>query len=44
MKLIGKVLAALALTIGVASASCPPNMPYGCQQGANGKMKCGCGY
>jgi len=38
-----KVLTLLAITITVAQAACPPSMPYGCRQGFNGKMICGCG-
>lgn len=39
-----KALAVLLLTASFAvSAACPPYAPYGCYQGANGKMVCGCG-
>ena len=39
-----KLLVVLLLTVsGVAAASCPPYSPYGCRQGLNGKMVCGCG-
>lgn len=33
----------LATASFVATAACPPTMPYGCQSGFNGKMICGCG-
>ena len=39
-----KALAVLLLTAsGFAFAACPTWAPYGCTQGANGKMICGCG-
>lgn len=40
-----KLIAAVALTLAasVAFASCPVYQPYGCTQGYNGKMICGCG-
>lgn len=39
-----KALAVLLLTASFAvSAACPPYAPYGCKQGMNGKMICGCG-
>ena len=44
MKHIIRATAILIASITVASASCPPNLPYGCQQTASGKMRCGCGY
>ena len=37
------IVVALLLVSGVASASCPAYSPYGCRQGYNGKMVCGCG-
>ena len=30
--------------ISAAFASCPPGRPYGCRQGIDGKVICGCGY
>ena len=39
-KVIGTVLVMLT---SVAFAACPSYAPYGCTQGANGKMICGCG-
>jgi len=39
-----KVLAVLLLTLSASAFSaCPPYAPYGCKQGINGKMICGCG-
>jgi hypothetical protein len=39
-----KALFAALLTISfAASAACPVHSPYGCKQGFNGKMVCGCG-
>jgi hypothetical protein len=39
-----KLLVIALLTIsGIATAACPPYSPYGCKQGFNGKMICGCG-
>jgi hypothetical protein len=39
-----KLLAVLLLTTSFAAiAACPPYAPYGCKQGMNGKMICGCG-
>jgi hypothetical protein len=39
-----KALAVLLLTTSFAAvAACPPYSPYGCKQGYNGKMICGCG-
>jgi hypothetical protein len=40
-----KAIVALTMIIvsGYALASCPPYAPYGCKQGMNGKMICGCG-
>lgn len=39
-----KLLVIALLTVsGIAAASCPPYSPYGCRQGFNGKMVCGCG-
>ena len=43
MKFLMKVIAAFAVTATVAYAACPPNMPYGCRPGPNGKQICGCG-
>ena len=37
------IVVALLLASGVAAASCPTFQPYGCRQGYNGKMVCGCG-
>lgn len=42
LKVIAFVGATLALT-SAALAACPPNMPYNCQPGPNGKQICGCG-
>ena len=33
----------LSITTLSAFAACPPYSPYGCRQGMNGKMICGCG-
>jgi len=39
-----KLIAIALLTLtGVAFAACPTYAPYGCTQGSNGKMICGCG-
>ena len=40
-----KAIIAVALSIAAVSAfaQCPIGMPYGCTQGFNGKMVCGCG-
>lgn len=39
-----KALAVILLTVSFgAYASCPAYAPYGCKQGMNGKMICGCG-
>jgi hypothetical protein len=39
-----KLLVIALLTVsGIASAACPAYAPYGCKQGMNGKMICGCG-
>jgi len=39
-----KALAILLLTASfAATAACPAYAPYGCKQGFNGKMICGCG-
>jgi hypothetical protein len=40
-----KALAAFLLVLASAQAmaACPPHAPYGCKQGMNGKMICGCG-
>ena len=35
--------AVLLMITTTAFASCPPYAPYGCRQGMNGKMVCGCG-
>jgi len=43
MKFLMKVIAAFTVTATVAYAACPPNMPYGCRPGPNGKQICGCG-
>jgi hypothetical protein len=37
------LLVALLAFSFTASAACPPHAPYGCKQGMNGKMICGCG-
>jgi hypothetical protein len=37
------IVLTLLLASGVAAAACPPYSPYGCRQGMNGKMVCGCG-
>jgi hypothetical protein len=37
--LLGVVFAVVATT---AIAACPPGTSYGCQQGFNGKVICGC--
>jgi hypothetical protein len=37
------LFAVLLVASFAASASCPPYSPYGCKQGFNGKMVCGCG-
>lgn len=40
-----KALATVLLVLASAQAfaSCPAYAPYGCKQGMNGKMICGCG-
>jgi hypothetical protein len=39
-----KAIAVCLLTLtGIAFAACPSYAPYGCTQGAIGKMMCGCG-
>lgn len=39
-----KALVTLVLLVSsTAFAACPPYAPYGCYQGVNGKMVCGCG-
>jgi hypothetical protein len=39
-----KALVVLALLVSTSAfAACPPHAPYGCKQGMNGKMICGCG-
>jgi hypothetical protein len=44
MRKITIALTALLVTATVAAAACPPNMPYNCTQGWNGKVICRCGY
>jgi hypothetical protein len=39
-----KVIASFLLLASFSAfAACPPYAPYGCKQGMNGKMICGCG-
>jgi hypothetical protein len=39
-----KIIASILLMASVSAfAACPPYSPYGCKQGMNGKMICGCG-
>jgi hypothetical protein len=44
MKKLTRIAALFFALTGIASASCPPNMPYGCQVLPNGHQRCGCGY
>lgn len=44
MRLALKVLAGFFLVVTMAQAACPPDRPYRCIQGPNGKQLCGCGY
>lgn len=34
---------ALLASMAAAFASCPPDRPYNCRDGWNGKQVCGCG-
>lgn len=43
MKRLIIALGMLAVMAGTAYAACPSWAPYGCKQGANGKVVCGCG-
>jgi hypothetical protein len=43
-KTMKKIIASILLLASFSAiAACPPYSPYGCRQGMNGKMICGCG-